>query len=62
MKGRILVDIPRTGHKSGDYADLDEKTARALIAEGAFDPAAPWPGEEPKPPRKPRRKTEKDEP
>lgn len=43
MKGRILIDVPQTGHKAGDYADLDKDTAKGLIEIGAFDTAAPWP-------------------
>jgi hypothetical protein len=60
MKGRILVDIPHTGNKSGDYAELDEKTASELIRIGAFDTQAPWPGEDAPAakPRKPRTKKE----
>lgn len=46
MKGRILVDIHSTVLKSGDYAELDEKTAAELISLGAFDPDAPWPFEQ----------------
>jgi hypothetical protein len=60
MKGRILTDIPQTGYKAGDYADLDERTALTLVDVGAFDPHAPWPEVTPqtgglaKPARKPR--------
>lgn len=59
MKGRILIDVQQTGHKCGEYVDIDKKTADALISLGAFDPNAPWPeAMEPQPaaPRKRRGK------
>ncbi len=45
MKGRILVDVPQTGHHAGEYADIEKDTATALIQIGAFDPHAPWPND-----------------
>lgn len=59
MKGRILIDVPQTGHTCGEYVDIDKNTANALINIGAFDPHAPWPeATEPQPaaPRKRRGK------
>jgi len=31
MKGRILIDVPQTGHTCGEYVDIDKNTANALI-------------------------------
>lgn len=46
MKGRILTDVPQTGHKAGEFADIDKDIANALIEIGAFDPDAQWDGDD----------------
>lgn len=62
MKGRILVDVPQTGHQAGEYADIAKDTATALIQIGAFDPAAPWPDDQAAAaPEKPARRARKPE-
>lgn len=41
MKVRILVDIPGTELKCGEYADLPKDKADGLIKAGKADPNAP---------------------
>lgn len=40
MKGRALVDLPQYGLRCGDYGEIPDKEAVALIEAGSFDPQA----------------------
>lgn len=40
MKGRALVDLPQYRLRCGDYGEIPDKEAVALIEIGSFDPQA----------------------
>lgn len=54
MKGRILIDVPDTDLRCGQYVDIPKSLADGLTESGHFDPKAVDPAE-PKP-RQPRAK------